>query len=327
VQFTSFADNHNVTGTYTGDRDGLWLSLECALVPDPSPADFMRWCLWSSSTDLTVVRAALNESSDPPFPSAYVSFAQGNTNLCHRDAALAGHYIYVLDMAECIRAGLDCTSFGFIEQGSYEGVAPRGRARALTLAATVGYAGTWYADSGPAAGRSGAYLQVVVWDGSAIRLFGFYCLYDPAARRRSDCYPVAFTHAPAQRSTCPPRPPAAPPAVAVAVSVLTALLALALALAVLCRSHTDRGDGALRAKVAELRARLRIAPADGFRLASDPPPGRGAVWLRGAGVPQRAVFLQDSAVEAAARLAMWEDFDVDQVVQVVVVVVEEWRRW
>ena len=315
VQYTSFADNHSVTGTYTGDRDGLWRSLQCARVPGPSPADLMRWCMWSPRTDPAAARAALNASSDPPFPSAYVSFAQGNTNLCHRDAPLAGYYVYSYDRAECAQAGLDCAAFGFIEQGSYEGVAPRGRARALALAGTVGYAGTWYADSGPAAGRFGAYLQVVVWDGAAVRLLGFYCLYDPAARRRSACYPVAFTHAPAQQGACPPRSGLATPlAMAVAVPVLATLLALALALAALRRRRSDRGDGALRAKVEEVRARLRITAADGFRVASDPSPGWGR-WLRGAWARAggREAFLQESAVEAAARLALWADFDLDQV--------------
>ena len=94
VQYTDFADKHSVTGTYTGDRSGPWLSLDCTLIPDPSPAILVQWCLWSPRTDLAATRAEL-EGGDAPFPSAYVSLTQGTTNLCYRDAPLAASIVSV----------------------------------------------------------------------------------------------------------------------------------------------------------------------------------------------------------------------------------------
>ncbi len=67
--------------------------------------------------------------------------------------------------------------------------------------------------------------------------------------------------------------------------------------------------------MAEVRERIGATRAKGFVLSSEPPPSsrhglRGRRSLGGAArVGMSSVVLQRSQLEAAARLAMWEDFD------------------
>ena len=68
------------------------------------------------------------------------------------------------------------------------------------------------------------------------------------------------------------------------------------------RADEDEADRRLRAKVAELRAELGIERTDGYLVGGERP----SMWARRGAVG----YLRKGYVEAAARLWVWEDFDV-----------------
>ncbi len=76
------------------------------------------------------------------------------------------------------------------------------------------------------------------------------------------------------------------------------------------RRHEPPEERKLKKAIAELRMKLRITAADGFLLSSDRSRGFSVScqqWQRG-----QPVFIQRTFMEAAARLSMFQDFDIHQ---------------
>jgi hypothetical protein len=97
--------------------------------------------------------------------------------------------------------------------------------------------------------------------------------------------------------------------VGLAVGALLLLLGL-IVFVISRRSRISPEERQLKATIAELRTRLRITAADGFLLTSERNSGVTAVcqhWHR-----RSPVVIQRSFVESAARLSLFQDFDVYQ---------------
>jgi hypothetical protein len=268
----------------------------------------------------------LNKDRDSLDLSAFSS-AQGSNTFCLNRSSDAGSYIYTYSETECNTSHLDCVGSGRVEVGTIETV-KRGEGRgslSAVLADTFLYTGTWLATSGPAAGSYGPNVYVTLLaDSTTLTLRGFYCFFDGQTGLRQDCFPEFYrftTHA----ASCDESNATLSEGgggggtwtkdLLLAILLPTAITVVMLALAVvawatLCRRRGSASDRRFRAAVAAVRARLRITAADGFIVSSDP---ATAWWREWAAVPRRRrVFLQLSGVEAAARLALWEDFDVNQ---------------
>ena len=312
---------HLITGSFSGDRSGPWLGLNCTHVANATAEELSTWCLWSPQTDRAAVRALLNKSRDSLDLSAF-SGPQGRSDFCYGEAGSAGGYVYTYSGSECITLGLPCADQGVVEEGTYRGVGAAGSALGIALNSTYVYAGAWAASSGPGVGRLGSGLYAAVGDSAGrLTLRGFYCAYDSDGRseaRQAGCFPESYALN-GRRAACSDSGVAgggwsAELLAAVVVPGLLVALMLAAAAVSACRAMfgkvEDESDRLLRAKMAELRARFRITQPDGFVLSSDPPP---AWWrpryIQAGGV----VYLHKSGLEAAARLGLWEDFDIDQV--------------
>jgi hypothetical protein len=87
--------------------------------------------------------------------------------------------------------------------------------------------------------------------------------------------------------------------------VVTSMLVAVVLWCVCRREEEDDADRQLRVKVAELRAELRIQRADGYLVGGERP----SMWAR----REPVGYLRKGYVEAAAKLGMWEDFDVKSV--------------
>ncbi len=100
-------------------------------------------------------------------------------------------------------------------------------------------------------------------------------------------------------------------AAGVGLAVGTLLLILGLIMYFMSRrQHEPPEERLLKKATAKLRIELGITAADGFLLTSERSRGLLAVcssWQR-----RQPVFLQRSFVEAAARLSMFQDFDIHQ---------------
>jgi hypothetical protein len=269
----------------------------------------------------------LNKDRDSLDLSAFSS-AQGSNNFCLNRSSDAGSYIYTYSEQECNTSHLDCVGSGRVELGTIEALkrgAGRGALSAV-LADTFLYTGTWLATSGPAADSYGPNVYVALLaDSTSLTLRGFYCFFDDQTGLRQDCFPEFYsfnTHA----ASCDESNTTGSSAsggggsawgtnllLAILLPTSTTLATLALAAAAwatLCRRRESASDRRFQAAVAAVRAQLRVTAADGFIVSSDP---ATAWWREWAVVPRRRrVFLQLSGVEAAARLALWEDFDVNQ---------------
>ena len=322
VDYSGADSQHLITGSFSGDRSGPWLGLNCTHVANATAEELSTWCLWSPQTDRAAVRALLNKSRDSLDLSAF-SGPQGRSDFCYGEAGSAGGYVYTYSGSECITLGLPCADQGVVEEGTYRGVGAAGSALGIALNSTYVYAGAWAASSGPGVGRLGSGLYAAVGDSAGrLTLRGFYCAYDSDGRseaRQAGCFPESYALN-GRRAACSDSAGVAGGgwsaellAAAVVPGLLVALMLAAAAVSA-CRAMfgkvEDESDRLLRAKMAELRARFRITQPDGFVLSSDPPP---AWWrpryMRAGGV----VYLHKSGLEAAARLGLWEDFDIDQV--------------
>jgi hypothetical protein len=198
-------------------------------------------------------------------------------------------------------------------------------ALSAALADTFLYSGSWVAINGPAAGSLGPNLYVaLIADSTSLTMRGFYCFFDDETKMRQDCFPEFYSFN-TNAISCDESnatgseggggggawgPDILLAALLPTAATLTTLTRAAAAWATLCRRRESPSDRRFRVAIADVRARLRITAADGFIMSSDPVT---AWWREWAGVARRhRVFLQLSGVEAAARLALWEDFDVNQ---------------
>jgi hypothetical protein len=310
----------SVSWSSAGDRSGRWPALNCSRVPNATAEERRAWCLWSPAADRAAVRGLLNKSRDGLDLSSF-SGPRGRTDFCYRNAADAGAYLYTYSAAECAALGLACGHYGLLEQGTYQAIGTPAGAAGFSLAGSYLYVGAWAAATGPAQGRrgSGLYAAVAAAASGGLELRGFFCGYDPAdPGLRAACFPETYAFN-TQRAACEDGPAdgggwSARLLLSVAAPLAAAALlaaAAAAGCAGACGKAEDESDRLLRAKMAGLRARFRIALADGFVLSTDPPP---AWWRsRHAHAAGGAVYLHKSGLEAAARLGLWEDFDIDQV--------------
>jgi hypothetical protein len=100
------------------------------------------------------------------------------------------------------------------------------------------------------------------------------------------------------------------------ILITALLLASGLAVVLFLRRRSGASDSheTMRQRAAGgLRRRLRIRREDGFVVGSEKPLRRGFWCFSWLGSQERGgetVVIRRQAMEAAARLAMWEDFDV-----------------
>ena len=100
-------------------------------------------------------------------------------------------------------------------------------------------------------------------------------------------------------------------AAAIGLAVGSLLLLLGLVIYVMSpHRHEQLDERQLKQAIAELRVRLRITAVDGYLLTSE----RSNVFLglRQQWQKRRSVIIQRSFVEAAARLLLFQDFDIHQ---------------
>ena len=317
VYYGALESQRRVSGSFSGGHSGDWLGLNCSLVPNATQEDLAAWCLWSPQTNRASVLGRLNKSRASLDLSSF-SGPQGLSDFCYGEAGRAGSYIYTYSPGECAALGLPCAADGVVEQGTYQGTGSSGAALSVLLDSTVLYAGAWVATSGPGQGRPGSALYAAVAGGDDLSLLGFYCAYGAEGQgppRRIGCFREAYALN-TRPAACTAGVGEWSAALLAAAIVPGAIVALALAAAAWSACSAvfgkveDESDRLLRAKAAELRARLRITRADGFGLSSDPPPAWWRPWQRS---PRGVVYLHRSGLEAAARLGLWEDFDIDQV--------------
>jgi hypothetical protein len=100
-------------------------------------------------------------------------------------------------------------------------------------------------------------------------------------------------------------------AAAIGLAVVSLLLLLGLGIYVISpRRHEQPDERQLKQAIAELRVRLRITAVDGYLLTSE---RSNVFWsLRQQWQKRRSVVIQRSFVEAAARLLLFQDFDIHQ---------------
>ena len=161
-------------------------------------AALRRYRLWSPVTNRSAVEQALHTSGLGIDRSRF-NGTDGRASWC-LSASSAGTYSRALSPQAC--GSLPCAQKGSLDNGTYRPIREfGGSALATAFEDTYGYVGAWDSTAGPAAGTNGTVILAVLLDsapapgggGGLLRLAGFYCTWDAAARRRRDCFTQLYS--------------------------------------------------------------------------------------------------------------------------------------